>query len=729
MPPIKNLNQSPFDRILGFPDAPDIETRTADWWTVMDRHTKARYDPKAPLPSHHFRSQSASVFEETTNEDVVLEFIHFRRFTSSNQLRRSCRIVDDITEEDFEKKWLALSAEEREKHFLAGLRAAEKNTTYVTFIRSKADCPELNRDEVTRDGGQGFLDLMRQLVLPDNTNVPTQPHVMVNSRFDKMIGFKEDDPHKARLAQLSMARMIRSEYIASFVMAVLMSYKGITPEITVFTTEHSKTKSTLKNNSKMFDEMMGKTASKQFKKDEVKRRKEMKLHCQRCLKVEDKEKDGKMTVCSRCKSIGREIRYCGRDCQVADWKQHKMGCGKPLDISAAFNDIHIGGSESNTKRPDIPPCPPGHRRSPHVVRLIEYLEKTTKHDYVVETTLGKNDIFGIKLDEVPGAVAFIHMRNMLFTSSGPGVEGALLYVYRVLQTYAQGGSREHSVQEQLKREYGEPLWNRMQALVRQGPPFTIPEVSRKDVDATIKAFRQLKRFTTELRSYTIGTGTIANLGLQVGPKKDICVIVRFPEDAMPPPCILVPIPNAAPKVPARNAVGPNFNLPEPRHFEDFNYHDYVDLAQQKKYLQLCPHADYILWGSNGVPLAFTYTDMRFAMAFLHYRHRLFENGPYDHDALAYLIMALRPAVRGKRIPEAVLLAQLEREYHPGYVETVKACIKARPSDGKEVYHRRDGKVFELGEIPADKTLMGKIMVQLKESGRFGDLLGRVSLDR
>lgn len=225
MPPIKNLNQSPFDRILGFPDAPDIETRTVDWWKVMDRHTKARYDPKAPLPSHHFRSQSASIFEETTNEDVVLEFIHFRRFTSSNQLRRSCRIVDDITEEDFEKKWLALSAEEREKHFLAGLRAAEKNTTYVTFIRSKADCPELNRDEVTRDGGQGFLDLMRQLVLPDNANVPTQPHVMVNSRFDKMIGFKEDDPHKARLAQLSMARMIRSEYIGACIyMPVFDSY-------------------------------------------------------------------------------------------------------------------------------------------------------------------------------------------------------------------------------------------------------------------------------------------------------------------------------------------------------------------------------------------------------------------------------------------------------------------------------------------------------------------------
>ncbi|KAK0440437.1 uncharacterized protein EV420DRAFT_1486000 [Desarmillaria tabescens] len=268
--------------------------------------------------------------------------------------------------------------------------------TYVTFIRSKADCPELNRDEVTRDGGQGFLDLMQQFMLPDNANVPTQPHVMANSRFDKMIGFKEDDTHKARLAQLSMARMIRSEYIANFVMNVLMSCKGKTPEITVFTTEHSKTKFTLKNHSEMFEKMMGKIASKQFKRDEY------------CLKVEDKEKDGKMTVCSRSKSIGREIRYCSRDCQVADWKQHKketftseIAKATPKDLTSRH--VHLGIDS----------------QSPYVVRLIEYLELSTKHDYVVETKPGTDDVFGIKLDEVPGAVAFIHMRNMLFTTSGP----------------------------------------------------------------------------------------------------------------------------------------------------------------------------------------------------------------------------------------------------------------------------------------------------------------------
>lgn len=38
-------------------------------------------------------------------------------------------------------------------------------------------------------------------------------------------------------------------------------------------------------------------------------------------------------------------------------------------------------------------------------------------------------------------------------------------------------------------------------------------------------------------------------------------------------------------------------------------------------------------------------------------------------------------------------------------------------------HRRDRRVLDFGEIPTDKSLMGKTMVQLEESGRFGDLWG------
>lgn len=36
-------------QISGFPDTPDVQTRTSDWWTVMDRHINACYDSESPL--------------------------------------------------------------------------------------------------------------------------------------------------------------------------------------------------------------------------------------------------------------------------------------------------------------------------------------------------------------------------------------------------------------------------------------------------------------------------------------------------------------------------------------------------------------------------------------------------------------------------------------------------------------------------------------------------------
>ncbi len=71
---------------------------------------------------------------------------------------------------------------------------------------------------------------------------------------------------------------------------------------------------------------------------------------------------------------------------------------------------------------------------------------------------------------------------------------------------------------------------------------------------------------------------------------------------MPLPCILVHIPDPSTQ---RNAVGPNFNLPEPS----------ISTSLTITTCQLSSHADRSLWGSNdGVPLV--YTDIRFVMALL-----------------------------------------------------------------------------------------------------------------
>ncbi|KAF9016028.1 hypothetical protein BDZ89DRAFT_1076024 [Hymenopellis radicata] len=701
-----------FRALHGTLDAPDIKTNPKGWWTAMDNHTIKRYSPDASLPSHPHRNQRNAYYDNLLNEDVLLECVSTRRITASSQLQYS-------PEDAFEDQWTVLTPEEQEKHFLEAFAVNERSSNYLQFTLGKADCPELNRDVLFADNGGGFIELMGRCVLPDNNVVPAQPMIVESERFDNIIEYKENDTIKTRAAVCMMARMTRTAYIVNFVFATLASVKGHTITYQVFTTEHSKTKSTLKAHSQMIDAIMGgKSAGKAFRKAEAKRRKDMGLFCQHCLKAEEKEKNGKMTVCSRCRKLGREIRYCGRDCQLADWKQHKLQCGKPLDASLVLDDVYVQGSERIIGgRPDIPPCPPGHRRSPHVIRLIEDLETCPLKDYLTEFTA--LDFGSAALDEVPGAAVFMHMRNILFTSTGPGAEGALMYVYRVLQNF----SDERRLQQQLQREYGMDLWKRMKAMVKTapGPMYWAPDVSRADMEEMIGHLKGTPRFTEELAGYTKGQGDIMMLGITVGPNKDVAAKVEFPREAAPAAASLLP--SNTKKAVGANAKGPNFCIPDPEdHPEDgFIHANYCNLGDQIKYLQMNPEADYMIWGhpsSPNLPMALNFFQKEDVLGFIHHRYCLFRYGPFNIDSLAYIFMALRPVLQRKKIPEAVLLRQLEREYSAGYVKIARAQIYRR-EDGKEVYKRRlDGKEYELARIPAKKDVLVEVMYQVAESGRF-----------
>lgn len=161
--------------------------------------------------------------------------------------------------------------------------------------------------------------------------------------------------------------------------------------------------------------------------------------------------------------------------------------------------------------------------------------------------------FGIALDEVPSAAVFIHMRNILFTSSAPGTEAALLYIYRVLQTMAS----ERELQQQLQREYGMDMWKRMQAMLKKGKaPYKPPKISRAEMEVTVGYLKQTPRFTEELAGYKAGSGKISLMGITVGPNKDVMVEVQFPADAAPPPTVFQP--SLTKKATGAKAVGPNF---------------------------------------------------------------------------------------------------------------------------------------------------------------------------
>lgn len=78
----------------------------------------------------------------------------------------------------------------------------------------KLDCPELGRDVLLKDGGRGFLDLLKMFLLDNNDKPPTQPFIITNARFDAIIGWKSDNDNGLNLkAWHEMRRMMRTRYI------------------------------------------------------------------------------------------------------------------------------------------------------------------------------------------------------------------------------------------------------------------------------------------------------------------------------------------------------------------------------------------------------------------------------------------------------------------------------------------------------------------------------------
>ena len=221
-----------------------------------------------------------------------------------------------------------------------------------------------------------------------------------------------------------------------------------------------------------------------------------------------------------------------RVCQKAAWKTHKLECGKPygtafsppfvllstntsIDVSQVLNEVVPFSTHDLeiSPRPDIPKALPGYRRSPHLIRQIEYLTNYPTKDYVLQLPPDKNsryeELNGVSLDTPHGAAAFIIMRNrvMMGLSAEQGVDSAMLYMYRVLQrSVAEGEMEETLLRKQLGKEYGE-TWERVLKADSAGkPPGNPGKVSRQEIDHALGCLKRLGRFGAVLKDYVPGRG-------------------------------------------------------------------------------------------------------------------------------------------------------------------------------------------------------------------------------
>ena len=200
------------------PNFPNSQTDTKRWVAASDNLCKRRFDPSQPLPYDHHRGQTDAQFAGTMNENVLQEIIGARRLTCASQLQLSRNITRMFTEMDFEDKWLALGEDGQEKYLLRAFKAHESGPAegFAMHGPEKLNCPEVCRDELVKDGGRGFLDLLKMFLLDNNDEQPTQPFLTPSARFDAIIGWVDDEHSPNLKAWLSLRRLLRTRYIGKF---------------------------------------------------------------------------------------------------------------------------------------------------------------------------------------------------------------------------------------------------------------------------------------------------------------------------------------------------------------------------------------------------------------------------------------------------------------------------------------------------------------------------------
>jgi hypothetical protein len=182
---------------------------------------KQRFDLSQPLPPDYHRGQPDAQFAESMNEDVLQEIIGARRLTCASQLQLSQNATKMFTEMDFEEKWLALGEEGQEKYLLRAFKTHESGDGhgFSIHVPEKMNCPEVCRDELVKNGGRGYLDLLKTFLLDNNDEPPTQPFLIPNARFDAIIGWVESKDSPNLKAWLSLRRLLRTRYICRFLIS------------------------------------------------------------------------------------------------------------------------------------------------------------------------------------------------------------------------------------------------------------------------------------------------------------------------------------------------------------------------------------------------------------------------------------------------------------------------------------------------------------------------------
>ncbi|KAJ7130851.1 hypothetical protein C8R43DRAFT_1025195 [Mycena crocata] len=270
---------------------------------------------------------------------------------------------------DFDRVWANWPAQRRKDVVQEAIIRAF--TSQPTFQSQRRECREICIAYIEPK----MLELLEYFMLDDMTQIPASPiiypvHVCAL-----------DDAHfnPGEKLMLKYVRLLQTLMLCSVLGQVLSIFLGDPP---------LPTREPLKGNFKIT------AGGHKVDSAQKKAYKAMSAACEHCRKNDDDGKR-KMQICGACKAIGRNMQYCDRTCQRADWPRHKTICGKELtlDTATATAVVNSPAAKVHTvqhKEPldflpsracSIRPCVGGYKRSPALRRQVVFLQQNPTVDY------------------------------------------------------------------------------------------------------------------------------------------------------------------------------------------------------------------------------------------------------------------------------------------------------------------------------------------------------------
>ncbi|KAH8832424.1 hypothetical protein DL96DRAFT_1457618 [Flagelloscypha sp. PMI_526] len=375
----------------------------------------------------------------------------------------SKKAAQRFAENDFESEWKACSASKREEWILEGL--VRTCSASPDFEERRRSCPEITLARLNKNNGQGLLDLLKGLVLDDISKVPTQCKQFKCDAFDRMFGFEKNIQHPGRqLLQLGAATK-RTYFLVMFLWNVLLAFYGEWETYGLSKSSEVHSKREIRNRAKDL-KTMGLSSEDYYDVLDIasKKRQEAVRSCANCKLPPQMAGVTDLVACARCKKIGRLVYYCGKPCQVNEWKNgnppHKKICGdKTALLNATLSSPSTSTSVDASSDPDEdedeygwPKPKPGYTRSPALQYQLKFLSEKKGVNYVFIQPAPHND-YGITIPDIIRRAMFeVCMRRAVASHSPREV----LMMFGQLEPFAESipSFGVLKLKAQLKKEFG-----------------------------------------------------------------------------------------------------------------------------------------------------------------------------------------------------------------------------------------------------------------------------------